>query len=82
MQFTGDSIQRFTSGNFLVIKANRFHRWKFDEAYFEVTPADVRSVHFCENSWERFSLHARTQPFAGYLPEGTGWDTLRSLKAI
>jgi len=54
MQFVGDSIKRFTSGDVLLIGANLSHYWRFDDAYFEATPtvaADVRVAHFCENFW-------------------------------
>lgn len=54
MQFVGDSVKRFTSGDVLLIGSNLSHYWRFDDAYFEDDPkvrADVRVAHFCEEFW-------------------------------
>ncbi|PVY43739.1 AraC family transcriptional regulator [Pontibacter virosus] len=54
LQFVGDSIQRFSSGDLLLIGSNLSHYWRFDDVYFGDAPtvrADVRVTHFCENFW-------------------------------
>jgi AraC-like DNA-binding protein len=53
-QFIGDSIQRFRSGDVVLIGANLPHYWRFDDVYFDEhvpTAADVRVIHFNENFW-------------------------------
>ncbi|PKV62930.1 AraC family transcriptional regulator [Pontibacter ramchanderi] len=59
LQFVGDSIQRFCSGDLLLIGSNLSHYWRFDDAYFGEDPklkADVCVAHFGENFWgETFS---------------------------
>lgn len=53
-QFIGDSIQRFRSGDIILVGAHLPHYWKFDDNYFnegEEQHTDVIVVHFCENFW-------------------------------
>ncbi|HEY0245266.1 MAG TPA: cupin domain-containing protein, partial [Mucilaginibacter sp.] len=53
-QFIGDSIQRFQSGDVVLLGANLPHYWRFDDIYFEDETnnhADVSVIHFCENFW-------------------------------
>lgn len=53
-QFVGDSINRFSSGNLLLIGSNLSHYWRFDDAYFDENPketADIRVAHFCAKVW-------------------------------
>jgi AraC-like DNA-binding protein len=53
-QFVGDSIQRFQSGDVVLLGANLPHYWRFDDVYFEDAEnnhADVSVIHFCENFW-------------------------------
>jgi AraC-like DNA-binding protein len=53
-QFIGDSIQRFQSGDVVLLGANLPHYWRFDDIYFENDAdihADVSVVHFCEDFW-------------------------------
>jgi AraC-like DNA-binding protein len=52
-QFIGDNIQRFQSGDVILLGANLPHYWRFDDIYFEdlSTHSDVSVIHFCENFW-------------------------------
>jgi AraC-like DNA-binding protein len=52
-QFIGDSIQRFQSGDVVLLGANLPHYWRFDDVYFEDDSlrADVSVIHFCEDFW-------------------------------
>ncbi|HTH82080.1 MAG TPA: helix-turn-helix domain-containing protein [Mucilaginibacter sp.] len=53
-QFIGDSIQRFQSGDVVLLGANLPHYWRFDDVYFEDKTgvnADVSVIHFCEDFW-------------------------------
>ncbi len=53
-QFIGDSIERFNSGNVILVGANLPHYWRFDDVYFSeenATAADVRVAHFTETFW-------------------------------
>lgn len=53
-QFVGDSIERFSAGDVVLVGANLPHYWRFDEEYFASQPtltADTRVVHFCEDFW-------------------------------
>jgi AraC-like DNA-binding protein len=53
-QFIGDSIQRFRSGDVVLIGSNLPHYWRFDDVYFNIdvpTAADIRVIHFNENFW-------------------------------
>ncbi|MDB4927324.1 AraC family transcriptional regulator [Mucilaginibacter sp.] len=53
-QFVGDSIQRFQSGDVVLLGANLPHYWRFDDVYFEDEAnnlADVSVIHFCDNFW-------------------------------
>lgn len=52
MQFVGDSIKQFKSGDIVIIGADLSHYWRFDDVYFENEPkvvADIRVAHFHEN---------------------------------
>src|SRR5450755_1757056 len=54
VQFVGDSMKRFKSGDVVLVGSNLPHYWKFDEgrsgeeAEQEI---DVRVVHFSGNFW-------------------------------
>jgi AraC-like DNA-binding protein len=53
-QFIGDNIQRFQSGDVVLLGANLPHYWRFDDIYFEDKAgvnADVSVIHFCEDFW-------------------------------
>lgn len=53
-QFIGDSINRFRSGDLIMVGAHLPHYWRFDDEYFQENnkeSADVRVIHFCENFW-------------------------------
>ena len=53
-QFVGDSIERFSAGDVVLVGANLPHYWRFDDEYFASQPtltADTRVVHFCEDFW-------------------------------
>ncbi|MDB5115480.1 MAG: transcriptional regulator [Mucilaginibacter sp.] len=51
-QFIGDSIQRFQSGDVILLGTNLPHYWRFDDVYFENDEnSDVSVIHFCENFW-------------------------------
>lgn len=53
-QFIGDSIQRFQSGDVVLLGANLPHYWRFDDIYFDEKAgvrSDVNVVHFRENFW-------------------------------
>jgi AraC-like DNA-binding protein/quercetin dioxygenase-like cupin family protein len=50
-QFIGDSIQRFESGDILLIGSNLPHHWKFDDNYLNQETnksTDVKVAHFSE----------------------------------
>lgn len=54
MQFIGDNVRRFRSGDVVLVGTQLPHYWCFDDCYFteEVQEgADVRVAHFCENFW-------------------------------
>jgi AraC-like DNA-binding protein len=57
-QFVGDSIQRFSEGNILLIGSNLPHYWRCDETYFQNSPdvkAEATVVHFLPTFWsEKF----------------------------
>lgn len=50
MQFIGDSIQSFSSGDVLLVGSNVPHYWRFDHEGDE-NSVDVRVVHFNEDFW-------------------------------
>jgi AraC-like DNA-binding protein len=53
-QFIGDSIQRFQSGDVVLLGANLPHYWRFDDVYFDNNAgqhADVSVIHFCDDFW-------------------------------
>ena len=50
MQFIGDSIQSFSSGDVLLVGSNVPHYWRFDHTS-EEDSVDVRVVHFNEDFW-------------------------------
>src|ERR1700712_2918617 len=53
-QFVGDNIQKFESGDLVLIGSNLPHYWRFDSRYFkenQESSVDVKVVHFCENFW-------------------------------
>lgn len=54
MQFIGDDIKRFKSGDVVIVGSNLPHYWRFDDIYFEEKTkkiADVRVAHFTQNFW-------------------------------
>jgi len=54
IQFIGDNIKRFKSGDVVIVGSNLPHYWRFDDIYFEEKTtkiADVRVAHFTENFW-------------------------------
>jgi AraC-like DNA-binding protein len=57
-QFVGDSIQRFSEGDIILIGSNLPHYWRCDEMYFQSSPdirAEATVVHFLPNFWsEKF----------------------------
>jgi hypothetical protein len=57
-QFVGDSIQRFSEGDVLLIGSNLPHYWRCDESYFQNSPdikAEATVVHFLPTFWsEKF----------------------------
>lgn len=50
MQFIGDSIQSFSSGDVLLVGSNVPHYWRYDPADGEET-VDVSVIHFNEDFW-------------------------------
>jgi len=52
-QFVGDSIQRFSAGDVLLVGANLPHYWRCDDEYFEGQGLQARAtvVHFLPNFW-------------------------------
>ncbi len=50
MQFIGDSIQSFSSGDVLLVGSNVPHYWRFD-ATGEENSVDVSVIHFNEDFW-------------------------------
>lgn len=61
MQFIGDNIQSFDSGDIVLIGAHLPHYWRFEDAYFEggekSGTADVKVAHFSEDLWGDFFLN-------------------------
>ena len=54
MQFVGDSIQRFSEGDLLLVGANLPHYWRCDEDHFlpqSGKRAEATVVHFLHNFW-------------------------------
>ena len=53
MQFIGDSIQRFESGNIVLVGSNLPHYWKYDESNLDGQDDKPFStvIHFFENFW-------------------------------
>jgi AraC-like DNA-binding protein len=59
IQFVGDNMKRFKSGDVVLIGPNLPHSWRFDDLYFEEgaeAETDVRVAHFCENFWGEYFL--------------------------
>jgi AraC-like DNA-binding protein len=53
-QFIGDNIQRFQSGDVILLGANLPHYWRFDDVYLEnniASNVDISVIHFCDNFW-------------------------------
>jgi len=52
-QFVGDHIQRFHSGDIILVGSNLPHYWRYDDAYFQEGSLPVHStvIHFAENFW-------------------------------
>lgn len=61
MQFIGDNIQSFDSGDIILVGAHLPHYWRFEDAYFEggekSGTADVKVAHFSEDLWGDFFLN-------------------------
>lgn len=51
MQFIGDSIQSFKSGDVILVGSNVPHYWRFDAAGDEQANVDVKVLHFKEDFW-------------------------------
>jgi AraC-like DNA-binding protein len=54
MQFIGDSIHPFSTGDIVLVGANLPHYWQFDNSYFgnqNVLATDVGVIHFNELFW-------------------------------
>lgn len=54
MQFVGDHITRFDSGDILLLGSNLPHLWKSDDDYFHGDPAlkvEAVVIHFTEDFW-------------------------------
>ena len=51
MQFIGDSIQTFKSGDVMLVGSNVPHYWRFDTTAETVNEVDVKVVHFKEDFW-------------------------------
>jgi AraC-like DNA-binding protein len=58
MQFVGDHMKRFESGDIVLVGANLPHYWRFDEGCYDENAEDdyySKVVHFTENFWgDRF----------------------------
>lgn len=59
IQFIGDSIQRFETGDVVLLGANLPHYWRFDSCYFGQPrkSTDVRVIHFREDFLGRTFLN-------------------------
>jgi len=51
MQFIGDSIQTFKSGDVILVGSNVPHYWRFDRPDSTQRDVDVKVVHFREDFW-------------------------------
>ncbi|HEX5555604.1 MAG TPA: AraC family transcriptional regulator [Chitinophagaceae bacterium] len=54
MQFVGDSIDRFHTGDIVLLGSNLPHLWKSDDVYFQGIPAlhvEAVVVHFTDDFW-------------------------------
>jgi len=59
-QFVGDSIQRFTEGDILLVGSNLPHYWRCDDVYFQPCcelKAEATVVHFLHNFWSEQFLN-------------------------
>lgn len=72
MQFIGDSIQTFKSGDVILVGSNVPHYWRFDAITEGTNEVDVKVVHFREDFWGADFLA---------LPENSAlFDTLQQAK--
>src|SRR5690606_37394625 len=54
MRFIGDSIDRFSDGELILLGANLPHMWRCDEAYYQGNPEiniEISVIQFRENFW-------------------------------
>ncbi|MFI5451939.1 AraC family transcriptional regulator [Pedobacter sp. UC225_61] len=51
IQFIGDSIESFNSGDVILVGSNVPHYWRFDSITEDDHDVDVRVIHFNENFW-------------------------------
>ncbi|MFD0939201.1 AraC family transcriptional regulator [Pedobacter boryungensis] len=51
IQFIGDSIESFNSGDVILVGSNVPHYWRFDSITEDDNNVDVRVIHFNENFW-------------------------------
>lgn len=49
IQYVGDSVSRFSTGDVVLVGSNLSHCWQFDRDTGD--NIDVRVAHFCENFW-------------------------------
>jgi len=60
MQFIGDSIRPFSTGDIVLVGPNLPHYWQFDNSYFSddaSVTADVSVIHFNELFWGELFLN-------------------------
>lgn len=70
-QFVGDHINRFQSGDIILVGSNLPHYWRYDDAYFKENKevaAHSTVIHFSENFWgDTFLQLPETKPIRALL---------------
>lgn len=56
MQFVGDNIERFSSGDIVLVGSHLPHYWRFDDKYF-TDGVDVKVAHFKQDFWGNHFLN-------------------------